>query len=296
MMKGVILAGGAGTRLHPITLAVSKQLLPIYDKPMIYYPLSVLMLAGIREILLISTPVDLPAFERLLGDGSRFGIQLHYARQPKPEGLAQAFRIGAGFIGASPVCLILGDNIFHGHGFSATLQTSARLTAGAKIFGYRVSDPTRYGVIELDSKGRPVALVEKPTHAKTNLAVPGLYFYGPDVVERAWQLQPSARNELEITDLNRTYLESGQLEVEILGRGMAWLDTGTNRTLLEAAAFVQAIEERQGLKVGCLEEIAFHQGWISREKMLEDARQMGKSSYGEYLRALADEIELGLPA
>lgn len=288
MMKGIVLAGGAGTRLHPITLAVSKQLLPIYDKPMIYYPLSVLMLAGIRDILLISTPVDLPAFERLLGDGSQFGIELHYAPQPKPEGLAQAFRIGESFIGTSPVGLILGDNIFYGHGFSETLKTSARLTAGAKIFGYRVSDPERYGVIELDSHGSPIALVEKPTHPKTNLAVPGLYFYGPEVVRRAWELQPSARNELEITDLNRTYLEAGNLEVEILGRGMAWLDTGTNRTLLEAGAFIEAIEERQGLKVGCLEEIAFHQGWISRERLLDDARRIGKSSYGNYLRALAD--------
>ncbi len=290
-MKGIILAGGAGTRLHPITLAVSKQLLPVYDKPMIYYPLSVLMLAGIRDILLISTPVDLPSFQRLLGDGSRLGIHLQYAQQPSPDGLAQAFRIGEHFIAGQPVALVLGDNIFYGHGFSDTLRQSAQLTAGAKIFAYRVSDPERYGIVELDAALKPLNLIEKPKEPRGNWAVPGLYFYGPDVVQRAWALKPSARNELEITDLNRTYLAEGRLQVQILSRGMAWLDTGTNRALQEASNYIEAIESRQGLKIGCLEEIAALNKWITRDQLLAAAQGMGKSAYGDYLRMLAKTTE-----
>ena len=285
-MKGIILAGGAGTRLHPITRVVSKQLLPIYDKPMIYYPLSTLMLAGIQEILLISTPQDLPQFERLLGDGSQWGISLSYKEQPAPEGLAQAFILGADFLDGSPACLILGDNIFYGHGMTDMLRESAKLTEGAKVFGYFVRDPERYGVIEFDADGRAISLEEKPEVPKSHYAIPGLYFYGPDVVEKAINLKPSARGELEITDLNRIYLEAKQLEVDVLGRGVAWLDTGTNRSLMEAGQFVQAIEERQGLKVACLEEIALENKWITPKQLLVEAEAMGKSAYGGYLREL----------
>jgi glucose-1-phosphate thymidylyltransferase len=287
-MKGIILAGGAGTRLHPITRVVSKQLLPIYDKPMIYYPLSTLMLAGIDDVLLISTPQDLPQFERLLGDGSQWGISLSYVEQPAPEGLAQAFILGADFLDGSPACLILGDNIFYGHGMTDMLRDGARLTEGAKVFGYYVRDPERYGVIEFDDRGKAISLEEKPEVPKSHFAVPGLYFYGPDVVDKAIHLQPSARGELEITDLNRIYLEAGDLEVQVLGRGVAWLDTGTNRSLMEAGQFVQAIEERQGLKVACLEEIALENEWITREQLLAEAESMGKSAYGIYLRDLLE--------
>ena len=286
-MKGIILAGGSGTRLHPLTRVVSKQLLPVYDKPMIYYPLSTLMLAGIREVLVISTPHDLPMFEKLLGDGSDFGISLSYAEQPKPEGLAQAFHIGAPFVGLSPACLILGDNIFYGHGFTGLLSQCAHLTRGALIFGYYVRDPQRYGVVEFNEAGRAVSLEEKPAAPKSNYAVPGLYFYGPDVVEMAQKVTPGPRGELEITDLNRLYLERGELTVEVLGRGIAWLDTGTNRSLMEASQFIESIEERQGLKVACLEEIAWRKGWISTERLVRQAESMGKSAYGDYMRDLA---------
>jgi len=285
-MKGIILAGGAGTRLHPLTRVVSKQLLPVYDKPMIYYPLSMLMLSGIREVLLISTPEDLPSFRRLLGDGSRWGMAFEYAEQPHPEGLAQAFIIGADFVGDSPVCLVLGDNIFYGHGLTGLLRDSAGIAAGARIFGYYVRDPQRYGVVEFDAAGKAISLEEKPASPRSHYAVPGLYYYGPEVVPMARDLKPSARGELEITDLNRIFMEGGNLHVEVLGRGVAWLDTGTNRSLMEAGQFVQAIEERQSLKISCLEEIAWKLGWIGPDDVQREADSMGKSAYADYLRRL----------
>ena len=285
-MKGIILAGGAGTRLHPLTRVVSKQLLPVYDKPMIYYPLSILMLSGIREVLLISTPEDLPNFQRLLGDGSRWGMKLQYAEQPRPEGLAQAFHIGADFVGDSSVSLVLGDNVFYGHGLTGLLRDAAKRTEGAQIFGYYVRDPQRYGVVEFDDEGKAISLEEKPEQPRSHYAVPGLYFYGPEVVAMARDLKPGARGELEITDLNRLFMDAGKLQVEVLGRGVAWLDTGTNRSLMEAGQFVQAIEERQSLKISCLEEIAWKQGWIGAEDVQREADSMGQSAYAEYLRDL----------
>ncbi len=284
--KGIILAGGSGTRLYPLTIAVSKQLMPVYDKPMIYYPLSVLMLAGIREILIISTPTDLPNFEKLLGDGSNFGLKLSCAEQPSPDGLAQAFTIAAdvGFLtGNEPSALILGDNLFYGHDFADSLSQADQRTNGSTIFGYHVSNPTAYGVAEFDQDGKVVSLEEKPAQPKSNYAVPGLYFYDPDVVELARNLKPSPRGELEITDLNRLYLERGDLHVELLGRGTAWLDTGTHDSLLQAAQFVEVLENRTGLKIACLEEIAWKKGWIDDAQMDANIAQLGKSSYGAYL-------------
>ena len=285
--KGIILAGGSGTRLFPLTIAVSKQLMPVYDKPMIYYPLSVLMLAGIKEVLIISTPIDLPLFRRLLGDGANLGMKLEYAEQPSPDGLAQAFIIGAKFIGDSPSCLILGDNLFYGHDLVRALESASEKTTGATIFGYHVADPKSYGVVEFASDGRVLSLEEKPAQPKSNYAIPGVYFYDKDVVELARNLKPSARGELEITDLNRLYLNQGNLKVELLGRGTAWLDTGTHSSLLEAGQFVQVIEQRQGLKIACLEEIAYRKGWINKAKLQANISKLGKSAYADYLRTLA---------
>jgi glucose-1-phosphate thymidylyltransferase len=291
-VKGIVLAGGAGTRLHPMTVAISKQLLPIYDKPMVYYPIAALMLAGIRDILVISTPHDLPHFQRLLGDGSAFGIGLRYAEQPRPEGLAQAFVIGRPFIGHDRVALVLGDNIFHGHGFQKVLHRAAARERGATIFAYPVKDPERFGVVEFDAQGRALSLEEKPREPKSNFAIPGLYFYDNDVVAIAENLRPSLRGELEITDVNRTYLERGQLRVEQLGRGYAWLDTGTPDSLLQASSFVQTIQERQGLKIACLEEIGFHFGYLSAEDLVVAGSRM-KSDYGRYLIDVAAAGPLG---
>lgn len=285
--KGIVLAGGSGTRLHPITMGVSKQLLPIYDKPMIYYPISVLMLAGIREILIISTPEDISGYQRLLGDGSVFGLAIEYSVQPSPDGLAQAFTIGAEFVGASNVALVLGDNIFYGQHFTDKLNIAMSKSNGATIFGYHVKDPERFGVVEFDDKGHVLGIEEKPDIAKSNYAVTGLYFYDNNVVEIAKGIRPSARGELEITDINNVYQARGELKVELLGRGFAWLDTGTHDSLLEAGTFVQTVEHRQGLKVACLEEIAFHNGWISQAELIRRADKIKNTSYGEYLAKVA---------
>ena len=288
-MKGIVLAGGSGTRLHPITQGVSKQLLPVYDKPMVYYPLSTLLLAGIRKILLISTPEDIPDYRRLLGDGSRFGIELAYAVQPRPEGLAQAFLIGREFVGKDRVALALGDNVFYGHGLPQLLERAVRRTRGATVFGYWVHDPERYGVVQFAKDGTVLGIEEKPAAPRSNWAVTGIYFYDNRVLEIAAGLAPSPRGELEITDVNLAYLKLGELRVELLGRGTAWLDTGTHASLLQASNFVETIQERQGLKIACLEEIAYQKGYLSREELVALGKAMGKSSYGEYLLRVASE-------
>lgn len=286
LRKGIILAGGTGSRLFPMTHSVSKQLIPVYDKPMIYYPLTVLMLAGVREILVISTPRDLPGFEHLMGDGSQWGLEISYAEQPEPEGLAQAFLIGEEFLGGEPACLVLGDNLFYGHDLGGSLLAASRRTTGATVFGYHTNQPEQYGVVEFDADGKVVSLEEKPANPKSNYAVPGIYFYDADVVAHAKSLKPSARGELEITDLNRIYLEKGELRVEVLGRGTTWLDTGTPDSLADATQFVQVIQQRQGLKIACPEEVAFLQGRIDREKLGESVEKYSKTPYGAYLRTL----------
>ncbi len=293
-MKGIVLAGGSGTRLHPVTQVISKQLLPVYDKPMVFYPLSLLMRAGIRQVLIISTPRDLPSFRELLGDGGRFGMEFSYCEQPRPEGLAQAFLLGRDFLAGSPVCLVLGDNILHGPGLTEILTDCATLDDGARIFGYRVRDAKRYGVVEIDGNGKAISIEEKPQRPRSPFAVPGLYFYGPDVCDLAGRLSPSARGELEITDLNRRYMEQGRLTVTVLDRGYAWLDAGTHRSLIEASNYIEAIEERQGLKIGCLQEIALRNGWIGREEFRREAEAAAGSTYGTYLIEVLETMESGL--